>query len=339
MKYYIKIYTSKPTEDIHRFVARFGYAPITPKFRPRTSIDYFMMKVYTLWRILLRLHRGDLLLIQYPYRGLYRFTCLTAHLKGAKVITLIHDLRSFCRKTVSAEHENRVLMHTDYLICHNDAMKQFLAEHGFTKPMGTLQLFDYLAASPIPHGSTPHRPWQVTYAGGLGYKRAPFLYECELDPQMKGWELQLYGRHFLSAQAIGWQNIHYNGLFTPEQLINEVVGDFGLVWDGNSLNGCSGPWGEYLRVNNPHKASFSLRMGLPVIIWSEAALAPFVREHGIGLCIDSLTELNSRLAKLTPEEYATMRHNAEQMSERVGTGYFTHKALEEAEEYFRVSAK
>ena len=153
-----------------------------------------------------------------------------------------------------------------------------------------------------------------------------------MDDCIENWELQLYGKHFDQERANGWKHIHYNGLFTPEQLINEVEGDFGLVWDGDSLDQCSGNWGEYLLINNPHKASFTLRMGLPVIIWKKAALAPFIEKNHVGICIDSLRDLNRILENLSTEEYNEMRHNAELMSEKIGTGYFTHRAMRAAEE-------
>ncbi|MBQ7237479.1 MAG: galactofuranosyltransferase [Bacteroidales bacterium] len=329
MNYYVKIYSVKPKEDINRFVESIGYVPVMPDIKRRGGVAHFLIKTLMLFYILKRLHKGDLLLIQYPYKKFYTLTCNVAHWKGAKVITLIHDLGSFRRKKLTPKKENWMLMHTDYLICHNEAMLDFLVEQGFTQFIDTLQIFDYLAASPIPRSKERHTPWQVTFAGGLGYGRSPFIYH--LDDSIKTWELQLYGKHFDQERAQGWKHIHYNGLFTPEQLINEVEGDFGLVWDGDSLDQCSGNWGEYLLINNPHKASFTLRMGLPVIIWSKAALAPFILEHGVGLCIDSLRDLNDVLDNLSEEEYNKMRHNAELMSEKIGTGYFTHRALHEAE--------
>ena len=57
--------------------------------------------------------------------------------------------------------------------------------------------------------------------------------------------------------------------------------NFGLVWDGTSLDGCNGRYGEYLKFNNPHKTSLYLSCGIPVIIWKEAALADFVEEHKV----------------------------------------------------------
>ena len=330
MKYYVKIYSVKPKEDINCLVEQMGYVPVNPDIQKKGGVWHFIIKTLTLLYILLRVRKGDLLLIQYPYKKFYTLTCNFAHFKGGKVITLIHDLGSFRRKKLTAAQENRMLMHTDYLICHNESMLNFLAEHGFTKFIDTLKIFDYLADGKASLRTERHAPWMVTLAGGLSYGRSPFLYQ--LDEHIEGWELQLYGKGFDTERAQGWQHIHYNGLLSPQELFQKMEGDFGLVWDGNSLDECSGNWGEYLRINNPHKASFTLRMGLPIIIWSKAALAPFVKEHGVGICIDSLRDLNQVLARLTDEEYNAMRRNALQMSEKIASGYFTRQALLDAEE-------
>ena len=44
-----------------------------------------------------RLHKGDRLVLQYPIKKYYTFICKMAHIRGAKVITLIHDL-GCCRR-------------------------------------------------------------------------------------------------------------------------------------------------------------------------------------------------------------------------------------------------
>ncbi len=72
--------------------------------------------------------------------------------------------------------------------------------------------------------------------------------------------------------------------------------------------------GEYLKYNNPHKTSLYIRCHLPVIIWNQAALAPFARQQGIGLCVDSLRDIAPTLAVLTPERYAEMRGRVEELS-------------------------
>ena len=52
------------------------------------------------------------------------------------------------------------------------------------------------------------------------------------------------------------KDIKYYGAFPPEQLPYVMQGAWGLVWDGTSSNTCEGVFGEYLRINNPHKNIF-----------------------------------------------------------------------------------
>lgn len=103
-----------------------------------------------------------------------------------------------------------------------------------------------------------------------------------------------------------------------------------MVWDGSSVSSCVGDWGEYLQYNNPHKTSLYIRCGLPVIIWSKAALAPFVRKHQIGFCIDSLEELETILSHLTLEQYAEMQARVAEVSSQLKSGYFFTQAVEKA---------
>ena len=112
-----------------------------------------------------------------------------------------------------------------------------------------------------------------------------------------------------------------------EDFIAGVEGDFGLVWDGDSTESCTGSFGEYLRWNSPHKVSFYLRAGLPIIIWREAAVASIIEQEGIGLCIDSLSELDTLLPTITPEQMETMRTNVRRISEKLAQGGFLRDAL------------
>ena len=175
-------------------------------------------------------------------------------LKEEKVITLIHDLGSFRRKKLTAKQENKRLSHSDYIIVHNESMKKFLEENGCKVPLHCLELFDYISPASPAQYPTPHQPYKIVYAGGLSPKRNPFLYQ--LDTHIHNWSMELYGKDFDAIKAKEWKNIHFHGLLHPDKLLETVQGDFGLVWDGNSLDECSGNWGEYLRFNNPHKTSY-----------------------------------------------------------------------------------
>ena len=99
------------------------------------------------------------------------------------------------------------------------------------------------------------------------------------------------------------------------------------MWDGDSLDTCSGEYGNYLRLNSPHKVSFNLRAGLPVIVWKESAVAPIIKKYGCGIAVGSLKELDNILPRLSQEDYSDMQERARQMAMRLNQGYFLKEAL------------
>lgn len=330
MHYFIEIHSNKAKEDINHLVRRLGYRNLAPAIKSSSATARFTVKLLGVARILTRMKRGDVLFLQYPMKKFYRTACLLARLRGAKVVTVVHDLGAFRRHKLTCEQERRRLELTDFLIVHNERMKAHLLAHGSRMPLFCLDIFDYLSASaPFDH-PVPDRPSRVVYAGGLGPQRNGFLYE--LDRHVEGWTLQLYGRGVPAEAADRWKNIKYRGFVASEDFIAGIEADFGLVWDGHSIDECNGDWGEYLKVNNPHKTSFYLRAGLPVIVWNRAAMAPFVEREGIGFSVGSLREIGDRLARLTPGEYAAMRRAARTVGTRLGEGFYTRRALRAADE-------
>ena len=174
----------------------------------------------------------------------------------------------------------------------------------------------------------PESPYTVVYAGGLSQRKNAFLYQ--LGNVVQDYKVRLYGGGFDIHQAAHPECFEQMGFVPSNQLIATASGHFGLVWDGDSLEACSGDMGEYLRYNNPHKTSLYIRCHLPIIIWKQAALASFVSQRGIGLCVDSLREIGSALNTLTPERYAEMRHRVEELSLQLSQGHFFRKALGKA---------
>ena len=80
-------------------------------------------------------------------------------------------------------------------------------------------------------------------------------------------------------------------------------------------------------MNNPHKTSLYIRCGLPVIIWKEAALAPFIEREGLGITIGSLEELHDILPSITPDRYREMRRRVLAIGERLANGKYAGAAL------------
>jgi hypothetical protein len=144
---------------------------------------------------------------------------------------------------------------------------------------------------------------------------------------IKGYKLNIYGNRNGLSGLEDSDSIHVHDFMKSEEFITGVDGDFGFVWDGDSLDTCSGSFGEYLRWNSPHKVSFYLRAGLPIIVWDKAAVAPIVKKEGIGICISNISELNNILKSITLEEMQKMRINVNRVSKDLSNGAFLNKAV------------
>lgn len=275
-----------------------------------------------------RIQKGDVIVLQYPVKKYFSFICKMAHLKGAKTISLIHDLGSFRRKKLTVAQELKRLSHTDYIIATNQAMKLWLEQHGLEKPIGALGFHDYLSLSVAADKKhQPNEVWNIVYAGSLNLRKNAFILKMqELDYQFK---FHLYGNMENYDAVAKDKNIIWHGFMNADDFIKQVRGNFGLVWDGDSLEECHGDFGSYLKYNTPHKASFYLRAGLPIIVWKESAIAPLVEEKGVGFAINSLKELPGRLASISEEEYAGMLTQTKQMAIAINNGENLKKAIQE----------
>jgi hypothetical protein len=186
-----------------------------------------------------------------------------------------------------------------------------------------LGIFDYLIpdyGEKIGDRKAPSPDLPVCVAGAFRPNKSGYIYDLPDNVPFN-----LYG---IGYEEKGAANVSYHGSFPPDDLPFAMEGSFGLVWDGDRADTCGGTYGEYLRINNPHKTSLYLASGLPVIIWDQAALADFVESNGCGLAIASLTELREALDRVTPEEYAEMVRKARRISSRLRRGGYTGRVLE-----------
>ena len=183
--------------------------------------------------------------------------------------------------------------------------------------MTVLGIFDYL----IPEAGYARTQIDlpIVIAGVLRPHKAGYAYHLP-----NGIRFNLYG---VGYEAEPQDNVKYWGSFEPDRLPEVMEGSFGLVWDGETTETCSGTYGEYLRINDPHKASLYLASGMPVIIWKEAALADYIVRNGCGIAVDSIEEIPSRVKEITPEEYETIRANTMKIAARLRGGRYTVRAL------------
>ena len=301
-----------------------------PRTVNNSKILAFFLDLVGIIRACILLKKNDVLFLQYPVKKYFSFLCCMARWKGAKTVSLIHDLGSFRRKKLTIEKEISRLSHSDYIIASNENMGHWLKENGLQKPVGALGLFDYHSSSFNQSSYNDASTKNVIYAGALSMRKNPFL--VELTKNLNTWNLTIIGNKEGLQGLKENSHVSYKGFMPSEEFISYIDAGFGLVWDGDSLDTCSGDYGTYLRWNSPHKVSFNLRAGLPVIIWKEAAVAPIIEKEGVGITISSLKELDNILSHLSQEDYSKMKQNARRMAEKLNQGYFLRKAIHKAVE-------
>lgn len=318
----------KAKTDIEAVMLSLGYRNIgLRQRRVKSATKAYFITLASIICGIARIRRGDIIVIQYPLKKYYDILVKAAHARGARVITIIHDLGSFRSHRLTRQKEICRLNSSDAIIVHTPAMRDWLKRHGVKRPMTVLGLFDYLSES-SPHPSAPTRKDSPSamFAGNLSPIHNGWLYElAKSEPEIG---LILYGGGIDRSRLD--DNAKAMGYMDSDSLIANAQGDYGIVWYGDSLDEGSGPLGEYLRYNAPHKTSLYLRSGLPVIIWDKAALADEIIRLDAGICVPSLRGIGKLLASVSPERYAEMRANARRAAEKLARGGFVSEALDKA---------
>ena len=293
------------------------------------------IKNSSIWKKeLKKLNQDDYVLIQYPIINncLFLPNIIKKYSKKINFILLIHDLdsirfkeasdRSFLYKRRVKSEDTKLCIYSKYIISHNESMTKELIDNGVNKDkIINLGLFDYLdkknVKAKIDYNSG------VIIAGNLSTKKAKYLGKLG---SLKGTNFNLYGINF-DENCIS-DNINYKGAFSPEELLENLEGSYGLVWDGDSIDQCDGAWGNYLKYNDPHKASLYLSTGLPIVVWKKSALAKFVEENKVGIAVNSLDEIKTVTKKISKSEYTEMSNNVWKISQKLKKGYFLSTAID-----------
>ena len=326
---------NKARADIEQIAAEMGYAPFVlhaPDSANGSVWQAIQVGAKTLgdWvRAFYRMRQGDLLLVQYPYfpvKG-YGVARLALHLlrwKGVKTAALVHDLDSLRRIGGSAARGSDQLLLPGFeaLIVHSQRMESYLRTQGVTCPMILMEAFDCLSEGKIP---VREKSRMVAIAGNLAADKSGYLKDIGKVPL----EWQLYGTNWAGS---GSTRIEYHGEIAPEKLTETISGAFGIVWDGDSLDGLTGLYGAYALLNSPHKLSTYLAGGLPVIVAKNAAAADFVAREQVGVALNSLRELPELIHTMPEEDYQRYAENARRVGAQLRAGENTKRALRKLEE-------
>lgn len=319
---------SKAPKDVESVLSSLGYR--AQKISLYLNEPAYRRFPKMLWRLLTAvasLESRSTLVLQYPLTSYFYWVLPLLKLKGIKLIAIVHDLESYRWGGEMSHTELDRLRCFDRIVVHTDKMKEVLILSGLTDvPMVELQLFDYLAgkqdlgkrAEALGQENCP----VICFAGNL--TKSLFLPDLE-SLLSQGLSFRLYGAE--PPQNITFsERLVYAGSFQPDDL--EILqGNWGLVWDGDSIETCSGSIGNYLRINAPHKASLYLAKGIPLIVWSESGIAPFVREHHLGIAVRSLRDVAEVICHLDEAELALIRSSAKAFGERLRRGDRLAEAL------------
>lgn len=330
-----KFMATQAVSDITTIANSMGYRNLT-RYVTNIKGGSSIMDMLFLVKLLM-LPNGTTILYQHPVafsdKIFYLFVKVLRS-KKFRLITLIHDLDMYRYQSGRAvSREKIILNYSTVIISHNEKMSAYLIDKGVDNSrIIELGIFDYLVADSvnkaIKEESISNR--SLVIAGNLKGEKCKYLYTLIDENKVP---LDVYGVNFEREKENKKQQMtKYHGAFPAPQLPSIISGGFGLVWDGESVHTCSGNYGEYLKINNPHKTSLYLVSGLPIVIWKQAALAEFVVNNGLGLAVDSLEEASTCVQNVTKGEYLKMIQNVNLMGEKLRAGKFTQYAVKSAEE-------
>lgn len=279
--------------------------------------------------------RDKFLIMQYPFyfdfitRFFFEFA-----LQKNKTFLFLHDIDSLrSEDNNSVKKEITILNKAECVVVHNEQMQKFLMENGLKCEIINLKIFDYLLKGPLPLQNFK-LGYEIVFAGNLA--KSNFLKSCKLSKL--GVIFNLYGPGY-DKDIIMSKNISYKGSYGPEEIPYKIEGSFGLIWDGDSLDDCSGIYGKYLKYNNPHKLSLYIASGIPVITWKKAAIADFIEKYNIGFTVNSIYEISKTIKKLTLVDYEEYKNNLKNLQKKLCQGFFTKNALDKINEMMNQNEK
>lgn len=256
--------------------------------------------------------------LQYPavHEMFYSLIIKAIH-KMDVSIAIIHDLLSLQNNLNNEDLQNEIefFNYFKYIIVPNKSMQKLLEKNGCKAKLINMEIYDYLHDSK--HSIVKSEfDGNICFAGNL--QKSLFLQNID---KIKNVKFLIYGKN---GNYLEKSNVEYKGCLPADDLVYLLEGDYGLVWDGDSLDECTGTVGRYLLYNSPHKLSSYIAAGKPIITWNNAAIAEYVKKYNIGIVVSSLKELEKIDLRKNFIEY---RNNVMLLKEKLATGFYLKKAI------------
>lgn len=317
---------SKAKQDAREILSNNNFKTIDLVI-PKNKIQKLIYGITKL-PLILNKNKGMEFVIQYPLYSMHIVSKVVELLKkyneSAKIFLLIHDVESLRLRSNDEQYRKKeinLFNNVDALIVHTTGMQSKLINWGVKTPMIKLELFDYLNS--IPLNEKKEYDKSICLAGNL--EKSKFISELFL----KKTKLYLFGEPKPKKTN---KNIEYIGKYSANELPKHLNSNFGLIWDGNSTEECNGIFGEYMKINAPHKTSLYLSSGMPVIVWNKAAIASFIERKHLGILIDNLNDLDSILSDISLDQYVSLKENVLKYSKKLRNGNNLLDAVKKCEE-------
>ena len=267
---------------------------------------------------------GDLVVVQFPMWMHLNFQAeffdAISAMESVRMVALIHDIPTwmFTKGEEEYDCENdfwlKQLKKFDMLMVANEKEAHKLQEDGVDVPMIQMQLWDYLYSGPRQEKKFRKK---LYYVGGrdiidINYQGATPLY--------------IYDKH-VENRVLECGSVTWLGRKPSDEIVSSLDGGFGIVVSENLIEKSNMNFVYYNQFNNPTKLSVYLAAGIPVIVPSKTYHAKLVREHGIGLVVDDLNEIDAVLAAMTAQDYQKMLDNIKGWQEAVSEGFFIKRAF------------
>lgn len=291
---------TKAVKDVSIILNNNGYIPfyIGSNYNGNYLYRLFIL-LYDLIRFYIKANKDAVYFIQWPYYNYFMpiFYWIVKR-KCNNVELLIHDINSL-RNEKHGKWDEKFFRLAKLIIVHSQAMKSYLINKGIdSTKIRILSTFDYLTDEVIEVDRNNSNI--IVYAGNL--HKSNFL--KNISTIANNLVFNCYGKKVDELS----EGLKYKGVFKPEN-VSVLNGSWGLVWDGDSISVCSGTLGNYLKYIAPHKLSLYIVAELPIIIWKESAMAGYVTEKGIGICISSIDEIETIINSVSETEYQSMIFN------------------------------
>ena len=306
---------TKATRDSYNIAEEMGWTPFdtTLSGGATTRIRRILYIIAKLFQI----DRSSTFLIQTPVYGIGNQIIAYFIALRFKTVTIIHDIDSL--RGLTSNISEYIPWLSQMWISSGKLTEYIQVPPEARRKVHALAIRDYL----IPDFRGPtncdiHGP--IIFAGNLISSKVTWLY----NPSINRPPLQLYGVN-LDIERVR-DGDKYISSFDPDKpCFKEPVG-WGLVWDG-SKNGKDDAATDYELINQPHKLSLYLACGIPVIVWAKSHIANFVTEHGVGICIDDLSDLSRTINAVTPAKYHEILNSSVELSTKLRSGTFLKQFL------------